>query len=115
MRRLQLLAYSWAVRCFGIIHVEDANVRILRLYEEVLELAQAKDISIEKLDEVKSIVYSRPKGDFYTELGGVALTFAVLCESHGRQVEDVLMIELNRVLSKPQEHFAKRNLEKVQP
>lgn len=114
MKRLQLLAYSWAVRCFGNKHVSDRSIRVLRLFEEVAEAGQSIDISREKLDEVLDIVYSKAKGEYEQELGGIAVTFAVLAHASGYQIPDLLMVELNRVLSKPESYFTKRNLEKVQ-
>lgn len=115
MKRLQILAYSWAIRCFGKDHVDDPRVRFLRLLEEVAEAAQVCFVEKDKLIEVIEKVYSRPMGELSQELGGIAVTFAVVCESQGYQIPDLLMTELNRVLSKPESHFTKRNLEKVQP
>lgn len=115
MKHLQRLAYLWAVRCFGHGHVHDPRVRLLRLIEEVAEACQCQDIPVSKLVDVIDIVYKKKKGIYPQELGGIAMTFAVLCESHSGQIDNILMTELNRVLSLPEDHFTKRNLEKVQP
>lgn len=114
MKRLQLLAYSWAVRCFGINHVSNRKVRVIRLLEEVAEAAQSIDVDRETINQVLDIVYSRPKGEFSQEMGGIAMTFAVLCETSNYQIPDLLMVEFNRVVSKPIKLFSDRNLEKVQ-
>ena len=47
------------------------------------------------------------------EIGGVLLTTNILCAANNTEPDDLLEKELARVLSKPPEHFAKRNQEKV--
>lgn len=114
MKHLQMLAYSWAVRAFGARHVNTSSVRALRLVEEAIELAQAEHVSKEMIDRCTEVVYSRPAGHHHQELGGVIMTAAIYAEQKGYKLEDVLTAELNRVLSKPLEHFAHRNDEKLQ-
>jgi hypothetical protein len=59
------------------------------------------------------MVYSRPIGDPRQELQGVALTLAVMCAALGFTVEDILRMEVLRVLGKPVEQFQQRNQEKL--
>lgn len=116
MQRLQAkIAVDWAIRCFGRDHVFDAKVRSLRLAEEAVELTQAYGVSRDMLHKLVDTVYDRPKSDdTLQELGGVALTLEVLCGIHMIDSDFVLEKELRRVLSKPTEHFTKRNEDKLQ-
>lgn len=107
------LALDWAIRAFGREHVMDPQVRGLRIAEEAIELLQANAVPKDLALQLVEIVYSRPKGDAFLELGGVALTstvFAAAC--FNQDIQDITMQELNRVLSKPIGHFMKRNEEK---
>ena len=114
------LACEWAVRSFGREHVINVPTRALRILEEAVELCQAVGVPSEKVHLCAATVYKRPKGDPLQEIGGVLLTTNILCASGmmgvaGDAVEpdDLLEKELARVLSKPPEHFAKRNQEKI--
>jgi NTP pyrophosphatase (non-canonical NTP hydrolase) len=113
MRPMNTIALDWACRSFGSDHVYNFPVRALRCAEEAVELAQAYNISKEKMLELVEIVYSRPPGKPEQELGGVALTATVLAAAHGHDLESFLEVELRRVLAKPSEHFAKRNQDKI--
>lgn len=116
MQRLQAkLAVEWAVRCFGRDHVYDTKVRSLRLAEESIELTQAYGVSRDMLHKLVDTVYDRPKSDDpLQEMGGIALTLEVLCGINMIDSDHVLETELRRVLSKPTEHFTKRNQDKLQ-
>lgn len=114
MSILSRLACEWAVRAFGRDHVANAPVRALRILEEAVELCQAFKVPPEKVAACVEIVYSRPPGDPVQELGGVLLTTNILCAALGNiEPDDLLEMELARVLAKSPEHFAKRNLEKI--
>lgn len=118
MRNLRLshiseLALDWAIRAFGREHVMDTQVRGLRIAEEAIELLQSNAIPKETVLHLVEIVYSRPRGNSFLELGGVALTATVYSAAvFNQDVQDVCLQELNRVLSTPLDHFAKRNEEK---
>lgn len=109
------LSFDWAIRCFGKEHVTNGAVRGLRHVEEAVELAQALGNTKDDVIKVISIVYDRPIGEVYDEIGGSLLTLVVLCESHGIDPQEALEHELKRVLNKPIKHFADRNAEKVNP
>lgn len=114
MSRLGMrLVFEWGVRAFGSSHMYNRSLRALRCAEEVIELAQALRVPKEKLHELVDIVYSRPVGDPQQEVGGVLVTLYVLCTAMGMSPEDVFENELSRVLSKPAEHYTKRNQEKI--
>lgn len=108
------VAYDWGVRAFGHEHMTNSPLRALRLVEEVIELAQAAAVPRDKLLELINIVYSRPVGSLYQEIGGTMVTLLVFCKLHGINPQDALRTEIRRVLSHPAEHFAKRNQEKLE-
>ena len=107
------LAYAWAVRSFGPAHVIDTPTRVLRIVEEAIELCQAVGVPQDKVDLCTHTVYRRPPGDPIQEVGGILLTTNILCAAIEAEPDDILEKELARVLSKPPEHFAKRNQEKI--
>lgn len=113
MKHLQMLAQAWAIRAFGNAHVTDPRLRALRLLEEAIELAQAEGVARHLVDHCTEVVYSRPVGIANQEIGGVMMTAAIYCGCKGLELDDVLMTELNRVLSKPLEQFTKRNQDKI--
>lgn len=115
LQSLTYIAFDWAIRCFGREHVTNGRVRGLRHVEEAIELAQALGISETDILRVVEIVYARPVGTIFGEIGGSLLTLVILCESHGIDPEIALEHELKRVLGKPTKHFADRNAEKVNP
>lgn len=100
---------EWATRCFGTDQVSNPKTRGLRMAEEVIEFNQAVGVHPEKLHELIDYVYSRPPGKPYQELGGVALTSLVAAQSINVSFMTALQIEVDRVTSKPPEHFAQRN------
>lgn len=114
MKLLQSLCNSWAVRAFGEAHVNNSKLRALRLLEEAIELAQAEGIQRHMVDHCTEIVYGRPVGLANQEIGGVLMTSAVYCGCNGLDMEEVLSIELNRVLAKPLTQFTQRNQDKIQ-
>lgn len=113
MKHLQALASSWAVLAFGKAHVTNSKIRALRLLEEAIELAQAEGVQRHMIDHCTEVVYSRPVGLANQEIGGVLMTAAVYCSCRGMDIEEVLKNELDRVLAKPLEKFAKRNQDKI--
>lgn len=115
MRAMTLISYDWAKRCFGKEHVENGAVRGLRHVEEATEVAQCLGATKEDIIKVIEMVYSRPVGELYKEIGGSFLTLLVLCESHGISADDAVLSEVIRVLSKDQNYFVMRNAEKVNP
>ena len=58
-------------------------------------------------------VFSRPIGTLEQELGGVGISALVLASAAGLSADDAEAAELERVLSKPIEHFRARNDAKV--
>ena len=112
MSVLSRLAHQWCTRVFGANHAVDLPTRGLRTVEEAVELCQALGVSEGKVRDIVRMVYSRPAGRPYQELGGVLMTTVILCEAMDLDHDLVLESELSRVLGKSVEHFAKRNAEK---
>lgn len=110
---LEQIALDWAVRCFTQAQVYDRPTRALRILEEAHELAQALYVTEAEAEVVLRTVHSRPRGEPRQELGGVMLTTSVMCASMGFTTQDVLLMELRRVLAKSTEHFQQRNKEKL--
>lgn len=113
MKPTTQIALDWAIRCFGVDHVFDQPTRSLRLAEESIELIQAYKIPKEKAHALVEMVYSRPAGQVPQELGGVAMTLAVLCAVRDSDIDDYFQTELRRVLRKTPQDFAARNQEKI--
>ena len=89
------------------------SLRALRFAEEAIELAQACGVSEEKALELVRIVYSRPAGYPYQEVGGSMVTLTVLCHALGIDLENAFQIEVRRCLAKDPAHFAERNKQKL--
>ena len=111
---LERIIFDWGVRCFGIEHMANPRVRAVRLVEEAVELAQSVGVEAAQLRKLVNMVYSRPPGVMYQELGGVMVTTSAFCSCVGIDAEHVLEAEVRRCLKKSPEHFAKRNQEKLQ-
>lgn len=106
------LMLDWAVRCFGMAHVNDPKVRVMRMLEEAIETAQAYEVEDVLVHRLVNVVYQRPPGNSLQEIGGLMLTSAILAGVREFDIDDLLDAEIRRVLSKPVEHFTKRNDEK---
>lgn len=114
MKQLVKLAYDWAVRSFGTHNVDHMPMRALRLAEEAVELAQAHGLDKEKMHHLVDVVYSRPIGDPYKELGGVLMCAYVMSAAQKLDPTDVFADELNRCLCKTPEFFFARNRDKIE-
>lgn len=113
IKALTRIVVEWGCRCFGAEHMSNRGVRALRFTEEAIELAQACGVSEEKIAELVRVVYSRPAGTAYQEVGGSMVTLVALCHTLGTDLEDAFQIEVSRCLSKDPAHFAARNKEKL--
>lgn len=113
IKYLTELIFDWGTRCFGIGQMQDPQTRALRFVEEAVELNQALGVPKDAMHHLVSVVYSRPRGEPTAELGGCLLTLMVLARTLHTDLEAAFQFELRRVLSKPREHFAERNKEKL--
>lgn len=114
MNQLVRLAYDWAVRSFGTHNTNHLPMRALRLAEEAIELAQAHGLPKEKMQHLVDVVYSRPIGNPYKELGGVLMCVNVMSAAQKLDPEGIFADELNRCLSKTPEFFFARNRDKIE-
>lgn len=113
MKIIYEIAYEWGVRCFGLDHMLNPQIRAIRLLEEAIETAQALDVPITQALQAVHVVYNRPSGNYYQEIGGTIMTAAILAKSLGYDPDDVVVSEIKRVLALSPEHFKKRNQEKI--
>lgn len=112
-KALTEIIVDWGERAFGRAHMRDRRVRALRLAEEVVELAQALGVPREQVAGLVEVVYGRPPGTPYQELGGVQLCLLALIRVMAEDPDEALLTEVRRVLAKSPEHFAARNQEKL--
>lgn len=103
---------DWCNAAFGARHANDLEHRGLRLVEEAIEAAQSVNCDPEVLHKLIDYVYARPPGTLDQELGGVGVTLLAMANAAGADADKLEQREVDRVLSKPIEHFAKRNREK---
>lgn len=113
MSIMSRLAADWAVRSFGPTHVTNLPERSLRGVEESIELCQSLNVPKDKVLLAVETVYSRPIGSPMQEIGGVLLTANILCAVMQLEPDDMLEMELARVLGKSVAHMAARNAEKL--
>ena len=103
------------VKCFGpeSLHYKE---RVTRLFEEVVELAQAEKLPHELLIKIIGYVYARPTGDFVQEAGGVGVCLLAYCASRKMSADICERNEIARVehhLEQDPEHFMRRQAAKV--
>lgn len=90
----------WFTTCFSKDDLDDGEERGLRFAEEAIEASQAGDIPEEKMHELVRHVYSRPKGEFKQEVGGVLTTLAVWCTNKKVDLIECGFDELTRIWTK---------------
>lgn len=113
MRTLVQIALDWSIRSFGVEHVRNKKVRALRLVEEAIEFAQAREVPVEQMHLLIDTVYGRPIGVANQELGGVFMTAIIAAAIEDLDPEECFLTELRRVLAKSPEHFRQRNEDKL--
>lgn len=113
LRFAQNIVFEWGARCFGMPHMRDKRARSIRLLEEAIEVCQCNDVPVDQVKLCADIVYGRPVGQPFKELGGVGVTWLAACSAYGFAPETVLEREVERILGLSAEHFAARNAEKM--
>jgi hypothetical protein len=108
----QAAIYKWVVQTFG-----EANAtieeRVLRLVEEVIELAQAENVDPARLTAIISYVYGKMPGRPEQEAGGVGTTLIAYCAARGFSADDAEAAEAERVLARDPDYFRKRHAVKA--
>lgn len=100
---------EWATAAFGREQSLSIPHRGIRHLEESAELAQSCGVDEAMAHKLVSYVWSRPAGEIAQEMGGVGVTLLALAHAAGLDVDAEELREVQRVLSKPLEHFARRN------
>jgi hypothetical protein len=75
--------------------------RVMRLFEESVELAQAEGITREMLERQIAHVFGRPMGIPEQEAAGVAVCLLGWCGVRGHRFMDLAKAELERIEAKP--------------
>src|SRR5262252_2696327 len=91
------------VKCFGKTTVHE---RVVRLFEEVVELAQAEKVSPDMLRKIVGHVYARPTDAIEQEVGGIAVTLLAYCAMRKMSADICERNEILRV-----EHFLEQDPE----
>ncbi|MER9182948.1 hypothetical protein [Mesorhizobium sp. M0767] len=88
------------VACLGEEIARDGIERNHRFLEESLELVQALGCTASEAHQLVDYVFGRAIGEPHQEAGGVAVTFAALCNAHGINGAVAAENELTRCWSK---------------
>lgn len=92
--------HSFMLACFGEAIAADGVERNHRFLEESLELVQALGCTASEAHQLVDYVFGRPIGEPHQEAGGVAVTFAALCNAHKIDMDIAGETELTRCWSK---------------
>ena len=84
----QVEVYDWVCCAFGAPNANDITERVLRLFEETVELAQAEGLDPERLRAIVAHVYGKPPGDAAQEVGGIELTLLAYCSAKGISADE---------------------------
>ena len=94
---------GWANHCFPNRTIFNKKERNLRFIEEALELVQSLDLSKEDVLKLVNYVYSRDKGHYFQEVGGVLITLSVLASVNSIELDFAGETELERIYGKVEE------------
>lgn len=112
----QAKVLAWCKRAFaepnGDLDEALPETRVLRFFEEAVELAQAFGLRPELLAHQIAVTYAREPGEIAQEVGGVMVTLMAFCESKEISLALAEHNEIARCNSKPLEYFQRRQKEK---
>lgn len=113
MKRWQRLVDRWTELVFRERYSEfNPKTRVLRLLEEVMELAQAENVTVEEAEIIKKQVWGRPTGEPNQELGGVMVCAAGYAAAAGLDLSKAFWSEMERIMDPViMEKVRHRNLE----
>jgi hypothetical protein len=103
---------EFVIDTFGI-ETMNTDERIARFIEEAIELAQAENMTKERVEAIVNYVFSRPKGDPFQELGGVGVTLLAYSGHVGMSADHAEVIEFERVLKVGRSTMRSRQKAKV--
>lgn len=98
MKSFQTRVRLWLLSCFGKAIANDEQERNLRFIEESLELVQSLGMDKQTALTVLEHVYSRPRGEYKQEIGGVMVTLAALCAAQGIDMQILGEMEYDRIM-----------------
>lgn len=110
--RRQAKVFAWAKAAFSVEQATSLRQRGLRLLEEAIETLQAVGGDPAQAHRLVDYVFGRPVGELGQELGGVSVCLLALAAAAGLSADAEEQREVERVLAKPLEEFAKRNAAK---
>lgn len=90
-------ASLWAGTCFGPETLQDLPERAARFMEEAFELVQACGLTRADVFRLMIYTFGRPASKPAQEVGGVAMTLAVLCTAHHIELREQALAELEYV------------------
>lgn len=105
----QEIVGRWCREAFGEDHATNVEQRAVRLLEEAIELYQAAGGSRSMAHALVNYIFDREPGKVAQEVGGVSVTLLAFCEAAMLSADGEERREIDRVLSKPPEHWRKRN------
>ena len=88
---------AWGTKCHGEAPMACKRERNHRFIEEAIELVQACGCSRDEVLMLVDYVFGRPVGTVEQELGGVAISLALLVAAHGEDFEYCAEQELSSV------------------
>jgi NTP pyrophosphatase (non-canonical NTP hydrolase) len=99
MQLWQSLVDRWSRLVFRERHPEiTPKIRVLRVLEEALELAQAEGVTTSEAITIVDQVFSKPKGYAHQELGGVLITLAGYADTANDDLESAFWAEFRRIM-----------------
>ena len=96
-RELQIRVGNWNKRFFDHRKGCTQKERILRVFEEAVELCQAGDITLEEIQAQLKWTYNRPKGPIYEEMQGIMIGMCALAEVMGVDLHTMTSVELQKI------------------
>ena len=114
-KQTQLIMNNWISREFSsaISHTHGERERSMRVLEEAIALCQACGITAPDMQVIIKRCMNRPVGDVRTEVQQVGITFLAFCASKCYSADELITIELLKILNRPQCYFTRRMREKV--
>lgn len=92
------LSWSWLHLCFPEPFKTDPRERLLRLLEEVNELAQVGNVTREEAHALVDQVHDKPVGELEQEAGGVMVTLVLVAKAMDLDLEEAWNVEHERVM-----------------
>lgn len=113
LERLQFRVGQWVLRTFGEKVLYDQEERGLRHVEEAIELAQALNVSRDRVLRLVNVVYDKPVGEVEQEIAGSLVTLLALGNALKINVLAAGEKEVVRIENLPPDYFRKRNIAKA--